>query len=54
MAARRTHWTTQASVEAFLDDGYEVHVGHDSDGDYEYVVTREGTEYRARLAGVAA
>ena len=50
---RPIHYTTQASVESFLDCGYEVQIGHDHDGDYEYVVTREGAEWRARLADAA-
>lgn len=51
MTARRVHWSTQPEVEevAFAS-GQELGVGHDHAGDYEFVVTREGTEYRARLA----
>lgn len=52
--SRPIHWTTVAAVEDFLDSGYQIEVGRDARGDYEYVVTREGTEFRARLAAVGA
>ena len=51
----RTTWTTANVVEDIAyGGGYKAEVGHDADGDYLAVVTREGMEFRGRLAAVVA
>lgn len=46
---RPINWTTAESLEALAADGnYPI----EFDRDYAVVTTREGTEYRARLAAV--
>lgn len=52
---RPINYTTEQSLEDLAASrNYPIEFGRDSRGDYAAVVTREGTEYRARLAAVAA
>jgi hypothetical protein len=54
MSSRRITWTTADIVEDIGYGGrYPVEVGRDHDGEYVAVVTREGMEFRARLAAIA-
>ena len=51
---RRIHWTTAELVESIANaTGRQIEFGRDDQGDYGAVTTREGTEYRARLAVTA-
>lgn len=48
---RPINWTTAESLEALAaDGGYPI----EFDRDFAVVTTREGTEYRARLAEVVS
>lgn len=52
---RRVHWTTIDAVEQLaFDTAADLEAGIDGKGEFVAVVTREGTEYRARLAQTEA